>query len=270
MNSNLTYPLYILKVHRGLIIFSMVLVAFFQFLIIWLMSSINYVPIMEAILNQLPPQMKIIFNQEFMNRLSIDGAAAFGFNHPIVLTVLGIVAIILPTRHIAGEIETGTLELLLSYPVSRKKLIISLTASCATILMAIIVTEWIGSFSALIIFNHFSMAMFGQLIKIGLNLWILLCLISSYSLLISVYGREGGKYGLRSAGITLIFYFLNFIATLWESLGFTQVVNPFHYYQPQKLMFGEQSFAVSTAVLLTATIFFFITAHLHFSKRDIP
>ena len=163
----------------------MVLVAFFQFLIIWLMSSINYVPIMEAILNQLPPQMKIIFNQEFMNRLSIDGAAAFGFNHPIVLTVLGIVAIF------------------------------SLTVSCATILMVIIVAGWIGSFSALIIFNHFSTVMFSQLMKIGLNLWILLCLITSYSLLISVYGREAGKSGLRSAGITLIFYFFNFIATLW-------------------------------------------------------
>jgi ABC-2 type transport system permease protein len=248
----------------------MVLVAFFQFLIIWLMSSINYVPIMEAILNQLPPQMKIIFNQEFMNRLSIDGAAAFGFNHPIVLMVLGIVAIILPTRHIAGEIEAGTLELLLSYPVSRSRLNISLALSSATILIAIIVAGWIGSFSALIIFNHFSMEMFGQLIKIGLILWILLCLITNYSLLISVYGREAGKSGLRSAGITLIFYFLNFIATLWESLEFTQVINPFHYYQPQKLMFGEQSFILDAVVLLSATIFFFIIAYLHFSRRDIP
>ena len=90
------------------------------------------------------------------------------------------------------------------------------------------------------------------------------------SLLISVYGREAGKSGLRSAGITLVFYFLNFIATLWESLGFTQVVNPFHYYQPQKLMFGEQSFAANVAVLLPAVIFFYIVANLHFSRRDIP
>jgi ABC-2 type transport system permease protein len=270
MNNNLTYPLYILKVHRGLIIFAMILVAFFQFLIIWLMSSIDYVPILEAFLNQLPPQMKIIFNQEFMNRLSMDGAAAFGFNHPIVLMVFGIVAIILPTRHIAGEIESGTLELLLSYPVSRSKLIISLAVSSATILVAIIIAGWIGSFSALIIFNHFSMGMIGQLLKIGLNLWILLCLITSYSLLISVYGREAGKAGLRSAGITLVFYFLNFIATLWESLGFTQVINPFHYYQPQKLMFGEQSFLLNASVLSITTVCFFVIAHLHLTRRDIP
>jgi len=270
MNRNLAYPLYIFKLHRGLIIFAMILVAFFQFLIIWLMSTINYVPILEAILNQLPPQMKILFNQEFMNRLSINGAAAFGFNHPIVLTVLGIVAIILPTRHIAGEIETGTLELFLSYPVSRIKLIISLASSSALILFAIVLTGWIGSFLSLIIFNHYSANIAGQLLKIGLNLWILLCLITSTSLLISVYGREAGKTGLRSAGITLIFYFLNFIASLWTALEFTQIFNPFHYYQPQKLMFGEQSFLLNAIVLSISTICFFLITLWHFAKRDIP
>jgi ABC-type transport system involved in multi-copper enzyme maturation permease subunit len=270
MNNNLAYPLYILKIHRGLIIFAMILVAFFQFLIIWLMSTINYVPILEAILNQLPPQMKILFNQEFMNRLSINGAAAFGFNHPIVLTVLGIVAIILPTRHIAGEIETGTLELFLSYPVSRIKLIISLASSSAVILFAIVLTGWIGSFLSLIIFNHYSANIAGQLLKIGLNLWILLCLITSISLLISVYGREAGKTGLRSAGIVLIFYFLNFIASLWTALEFTLVINPFHYYQPQKLMFGEQSFLLNVGVLLISAVCFFLITLRHFAKRDIP
>lgn len=270
MRSNLVYPAYIIKTHRGLIIFGMFLISFLQFLIIWLMSSLDYAPIFEAILNQLPPQLKMLFNQEFMNRLSIKGAAAFGFNHPLVLTLLGIVSIIIPARHIAGEIEFGTLELLLSYPLKRSKLIITLGLTNIVILFCLICAGLIGSMTALVIFNQFSIDIFLKLIEIGVNLWLLFCLIASYSLLISVFGREGGKAGMWGAAISLIFYFTHFIASIWESLKFTHYVNIFYYYQPQKLMFNQQSFPLNITFLSILTLLFLLFTLKHFEQRDIP
>ena len=74
--------------HRGLLIFGFAFLAFIQFLIITIMNSIDYVPVIETIISQLPPRLQMLFNQEFISRLSINGAVAFGFNHPLVLSVL--------------------------------------------------------------------------------------------------------------------------------------------------------------------------------------
>jgi len=117
--SNLTYPLFILRSHRGFAIFSVVVIASLQYLIVEIMSSAGTDTLVGSILSQLPERFRMFVSENFLARLSVRGAAAFGFNHPIVLTLLLINVIGIPTRHIAGEIESGTMEWLLAQPVKR-------------------------------------------------------------------------------------------------------------------------------------------------------
>lgn len=234
------------------------------------MSSLDYAPIFEAILSQLPPQLQVLFSDQFFNRISVKGAAAFGFNHPLVLAILAITAIIIPAAHIAGEAETGTLELLLAYPIRRRQFILTLWLSTVTLLLLIITGAWIGAFSALAIYDYITFEIFSKMLQIGINLWLLFILIMSYALLISTFGKEGSKVGIRSAAITLIFYLLNFLSTMWESIHFIKPFNIFTYYQPQKLMFDERSFWGNAAVLLILVAVCMLAAMKQFNRRDIP
>ena len=134
---NRTYMFLIGRLNRGLLIFR-------------IFTSFDYAPILEAILKQLPPQMKILFNEQFLIQLSINGAAAFGFNHPLVLFNLGILAIALPGWHIAGEAESGILELHLAYPIRREAFFTSLWLACTASLLAVILCGYLGSLIALI------------------------------------------------------------------------------------------------------------------------
>jgi ABC-type transport system involved in multi-copper enzyme maturation permease subunit len=266
----ISYFIYLWRTHRGLLIFGFTFLAFIQFLIITIMSSVDYVPVIEAIINQLPPRLQMLFNQEFISRLSINGAVAFGFNHPLVLSILSIIAIIIPSRHIAGEIEAGTLELLLSSPIKRFNFLFLFLGSACLFLFIIILGGWIGSVASLFFYKKISFGLIQKISNITLNLWLLYVLIIGYSTLISVFGKETGKVGIISAAITLIFYFFHFLSSVWESVEFVKPYNIFTYYQPQKLMFGERSVLLNVTILIVL-IFACVTLALKkFQHRDIP
>lgn len=267
---NWTYILLIWRIHRGFILFGFLLIGFLQFVIISIFSSLDYIPFIELFIKQLPPQLQAIFNEEFINQFSINGAAAFGYNHPMVLSILGIAAITIPARHLAGEAETGNLEILLAHPFRRDQYFVSLWFSTAMVIFFIILGGWCGSFSALILKQQFSFLLMGKIIKIGINLWFLFLLITSYSITISGYGREGNKAGLAAAATTLFFYLLYFLGTIWEEIEFSKIFNIFHYYQPQKLMIGQKSFWLNALVLLILVSILFLVAKRQTERRDIP
>ena len=77
--------------------------------------------------------------------VSVDGAIAFGYAHPMVLVMTCFVAILLPSRHLAGEIEDGTLELLLALPVRRPTITFSLWLSSVLAMAWLVVGCWVGT-----------------------------------------------------------------------------------------------------------------------------
>ena len=186
--------------NRTFALFSMVFITLFQFLILYLVTTFDTAAILSAIMEQLPPMIRAFMQDSFFSMLNYDGAAAFGLNHPIVLTLLVITAINIPAHHISRELETGTLELLLAHPFRRNSLLLSLWLAGSLIIMTIIATALIGSCTSIILFHDLTRAIFGHLLEICLNLWLLITLIFTYTLLIAVFGRTGiesGKYQRR-------------------------------------------------------------------------
>ncbi|UCF64920.1 MAG: ABC transporter permease subunit [bacterium] len=267
---NKNYLLLTLRLYRGLIIFSALFVGFMQFLIVWIFASFDYMPVIEAFLNQLPQQMRVLFSEQFLTYLSINGAAAFGFNHPLVLLLLGLLTITASSRQIAGEAENGILELHLAYPIQRKTLFITLWFSISLMLFIVILCGLIGSLISLFLKAKLSLDIILPLLKIVVNLWILFVLVMSYSLLISSVENEGSKAGILSAVITLLFYFIFFLGSIWTFLDQIQILNIFHYYQPQKHMFHQISLLKNLSVLVVLIIICFNLGLRQFIRRDIP
>jgi ABC-type transport system involved in multi-copper enzyme maturation permease subunit len=261
---------FIFKDLRSLIIFSMVFIALMQIIMILFITTINPQPIISAILSQLPQKFGSFITQQFITQFTIRGAAAFGFNHPMVLAVMAIVAIILPSRHLAGEIETGTMELLLSYPVKRSAFIISVWLAGSSVLLLIILSGGLASIAGLVYYHEINGELFQSITRIVINLWFFFILIMTGSLLFSAFEKEGSKAGMRMAATLLIFYFWHFLTSLWKAVESTDRFNIFHYYQPHKIMMGEQQVWVNLIVLIILTVFCFLAAVWHFKRRDIP
>ncbi|MCP4707795.1 MAG: ABC transporter permease subunit [Planctomycetes bacterium] len=269
MNS-LCYPRMVMKKQLGLMGFSMLMVGAIQFLIVWLVTTIDYGPIVESMMEQLPVFFRQFFEEEMLGKFSAEGGTAFGFNHPIVLTLMGINAIMIGARHIAGEVEGGTLELLLSYPVKRTKLLLTLWGTGAVQLLLIVGAALISSIISVKLYHELNGEIMTALFKIAGNLWLLFVLVMSFTLVVSSFSKEASKAGLSSAAVLFVFYFVHFLSKIWEGIGFTKPFNIFTYYQPQQLMFGEREFSLN-GIVLVILIFICITISIiQFNRRDIP
>ena len=267
---NLAYLRLIWKNNRGFTLFSMVFITSLQFLILYLVTTIDTASILTAILEQLPEKMRVFLNDSFFSTLTFDGAAAFGFNHPLVLALLAINAINIPIHQITREIDSGTLELLLAHPFRRGNLIKTLWISGSLIFLTIILAALAGSITSIILFHQLSFEIVIRLLQISLNLWLLFVLIFTYTLMITVFGKLGSKAGNISAIITLVFYLLHFLSQLWDALKFTLPFNIFSYYEPQKIMFDQGNFGRDVTVLIGLIIICFGISLWKFRKRDIP
>jgi ABC-type transport system involved in multi-copper enzyme maturation permease subunit len=265
-----TYIRLIWRNNKAFAIFSMAFITLFQFLLLYLVTTFDTAAMLSAILEQMPPMMKVFLQDSFFSMLTYDGAAAFGFNHPIALTLLVITAINIPAHHITRETETGTLELLLAHPFKRRSLIFSLWISGGLILLVIITTALIGSFLSIILFHNLTDEIIIKLVQIGFNLWLLILLIFSMTLLIAVYARQGLRSGNLSAVITFVFYLLYFVSQLWDVLSFTKPFNIFSYFEPQSLMFDKGSFWLDIIVLGGLVLLCFILSLRQFEKKDVP
>lgn len=266
----MSYLKLVWKINLGLTLFSMVFISLFQLMILYLVTTFDTQAILHSVLNQLPESMRLFLNDSFFNMLTFNGAAAFGFNHPIVLALLAMIAITIPVKHISREIENGNMELLLSLPFRRRSLVLQLWFTGALILGIIIFASCMSSLAAIRIFHELTPEVSFRLLGIGLNLWMLFVLIMTYTLLIATLSRGGGTSGVAGAMITLLFYLLFFIGQLWDLFKITLRFNLFNYFQPQEIMFGRGHLLFDGMVLGILILLLLCAGVYAFERRDIP
>lgn len=241
-----------------------------EFMIFMLVVEADFLNMAQIFIQKLPPIVQQYFNDQWLAQFSISGAVAFGYNHPFVLIFLAIIAIMLPAKHIAGEIEGGTLELLFSLPVKRFEIAFSLWLFSLFALLIVIAGCWIGTFVGTLVYPQFSKLSSLRLMLTGINLWLLMLTINAYTFFLAAVAREGSRVAMRAAGITLFFYFLNYIARLWPKIELLMHASIFNYYQPQRVMMGQAGFGANIAVLSLLTIVFMTLAFWWMGRRDLP
>jgi ABC-type transport system involved in multi-copper enzyme maturation permease subunit len=266
MNS---YLKYILKSHRGFLIFALVFVPLIQFLLIDVFTGLETKPFLDSIMKMMPPQFKMIIGDQFFSSLSVEGAAGFGLNHPVVLTLLIVLITGITSKHIAGAIENGTMEMLLSLPVRRTTLILRLWLISALILVVVVVFALIGLYTGVVIYDHINAQFIDKVLRIGINLFFLMLVFMSFSLMISSFMKESGRASSLSAIVILILYFADILSSLWKPLEFFKPFNIFFYYQPQKLITGQRSLMDNLPVLFSLSLIFLLISLWKFRKRDI-
>jgi len=246
------------------------LVGCLQSLIISILISFDFMPMLENFAQQLPVQFQRLLGEEFIAQFTLKGAMAFGYNHPLVLVLLGIVAIQIPAKHVAGYIENGSMELLVSLPVKRLTFSISLILFSLSAIAVIVAGCWAGTTIGMLFFPDARILPFKDIFQIGLNLWILMVTISAYTLLISSYLNEGGRAATLAGVITIVFYFIDYISKMTEAANFLAPFTIFHYHEPLKIMAGENNYVLNVLVLAGISFIFFSLAIRKIKKRDIP
>ena len=181
--------------------------------------------------------------------------------------ILGIILGFIAASMVSKEIESKTIDVLMSNPVSRKQIIIE---------------KFLGLIPMVLVINFVTMiVIIGTTIIIGENLnfyyLFLTHIISvpyflsivSIGILISTIFDEKMKASIITMALVVAMYIFDSIAELipdYESLG---IISMKHYFNPyDALKFGEVD-TVGTSILLVVTVVVLLAAVFYFDYKDI-
>lgn len=199
---------------------------------------------------------------------SLTGSVALGFVHPISVGLNLVFAVGFCAAAIAGERQRGTLEILLSRPLSRRATYVTL-ALAGALFIGVTNAGFLGG-AAL------GSAMTGRLDELGvanlpllwLNGWLLFSAFGAIALAASVsFDRLSPALGL-SLAVVLVSYFLEVLGSLWPDAKGLQPYSLFHYLDPKAVLAGlgdPKDFAVLGVVLAIAVA----AALVIFPRRDL-
>ncbi len=199
---------------------------------------------------------------------SLDGAVALGVIHPIAIALFVVYPVGFAAAAIAGERQRGTLEVLLSRPVSRRS--VFLTNLVATIAVAILTTAaWLlGTLVGAAAYGLGDRLDAGNLAFLVANVVLLLAALAGISLAASAsFDRLTPAIGIGIA-VVLVSYVLEILGTMWPDAEFLQPFSVFHYLRPMDILAGRAApgdLLVLAAVLLASVAF----GLWQFPRRDL-
>lgn len=227
-------------------------------------QSVEY----EKLLSQFPKEMWEVFgikNGQFsMSTLEqFLSVEMFSLLWPIMIIII---FINFGVSFIAGEIDKGTIEILLSLPISRIKTFLAkylagvllLASFCFVSIMCIIPLAMIYNidYQALVYVKAFTSG-------------LLFCLAGfSLTMLFSSVFEKGKASGLTT-GLFLVMYIINILSSLKDSLENLQYLSLFHYLDISKILSENKLEIVSVVVFSVVTFISTVAAAICFSKRDI-
>jgi ABC-2 type transport system permease protein len=255
--------------HAAFVALSGLFLAAFQYLICAAVASVDVSGAIGTLLESLPPMLQSVVSATLFGGFSVHGLLAFGWNHPIAQAIGASVAIVLASRAVAGEAETGAIELLLSQPLSRGRYFVT-QAGFALLALALLGLAGIGG--TLLGQRVFHVAPFAAaaLVRLGADYLLLQCAWFGITLLFSAFGREGGRVASAGFLVALASYIVQVIGQLWERAAFLAPYTLQHYYQPQDILVKGEGIAKPAGVLLGVALVTTAAAWWRFRRRDLP
>ena len=174
------------------------------------------------------------------------------WSHPIVLAIVWGFAVVFCTRFPAAEIERGTIDVLLGWPVSRRAVYWSEVLVCLAAGVLLLASGFTG-------FVVSTWMLAAELRPVMCN--TLLTLLNLFAVYVAVGGMV---HGISSAcdrrsvamGIAVAFllasYLIHFLSTLWAPAEHVAIVSFVHYYQPAQVMLNGTLPLRDVLVLLAA------------------
>lgn len=222
---------------------------------------------LEQLIKNYPESFMKAFNFDIKSFNTIEGFLSteqYSFVWPLIVAFM---MIGFAGAALAGEIEKGTIELLLSQPISRAKLFIG---------------RYLAGLFMLLIFVFFSVfaatplsAAYGidflapNFTKLAVLALIFGLAIFGIAYMLSSIFSDKGKVFFISGVILVIMYVLNILSSIKDSLADLKYASFFYYFNPSKALVYNEIDRWAYLVFLGIALASFVLGLIIFTKRDI-
>lgn len=239
----------------------------FELAVVWTAARMDMGPeFREFLAVILPPDLvDVVFNQFGFG--SFAGTVSFGYQHPMTL-VSGIAIMVVMATIPAQERESGFLDLVLARPLSRASYITSMVLQLlfASILTALVVLA--GSAAGLALVAPPEPVLWTEYIPSAFGLFLILMAVGSYTLLFATGAKRRGIATAQAVGITLVFYWLDFMGDYWDLLETARSLSVFYYFDPAQA--ARDGIPIASIAVLGGIVLVAIPlAYLNFRSQDL-
>lgn len=213
-----------------------------------------------------------LFGMDTLGAGVAEVAFSLAWSHPIIIALLAAHAIVVCTRVLAGEVERGTVDVLLALPVSRSRLLISETVawllSACLLFGGLLLGTWLGTTRL----DPSMLPDWSRLLKVLPNLVLVYLVIGLIALLASMASDRKVRAVLTAVIVTIVSVVINFLYTLDSSLAFTKSIaflSLLDYYKPLRVMVNDAWPVRDMVVLLGVCITLWVLALVILCRRDV-
>jgi ABC-2 type transport system permease protein len=218
---------------------------------------------------------------------------SIGYVHPLNQAILCVWAVGRSAGAVAGEIDRGTMELLLAQPLARWRVILANGIVDVVAIVALCFAVWTGDWAGVAFFGRIDFDASPDVAVLRVDpvtllpglavVAALLFAVGGYTTWISSLGRFRGRVLGTAVLMTLLQFLINVIGQLWDPAAILRPFTVFYYFQPQQLIlhgrwsvdlaecWHGQSLLVNGVVVLAAVgVVGYGLAWWTFCRRDLP
>jgi ABC-type transport system involved in multi-copper enzyme maturation permease subunit len=247
-----------------------VLLCGFQIIIVGQAAEIERSNAFGRMAELLPGFLQRGLGSRAMLLASFKGTVAFGYFHPVVCMIVSVVAMYLAVE-LAHEVESGLVDLELSRPVARHRLV---TRSLLLILGATttaVVLMAAGTSLGMHLFGAGDLDLPTPQVRAWmlLNLFAVGVCFGAFALLVASWSSRWTTALTLVVLIAVVLYCLDFLAIGWPPMRSIAWLSPFHYYPALDVLAGDAAMGRNLAILFSSTAAMTASAYWQFHRRDL-
>jgi len=165
---------------------------------------------------------------------------AIAWSHPIILTLLWAYEIIHCTRIPAGEVDRGTIEILLGWPVARRTLYLvesGVWLVAGVLLIGGILTGYSIAASTIAAENR---PAYSAVLLVACNLLCIYLAVGGVAYVVSSLESRRGRAMTIVFAIVVASFFVNFLAQFWTPAEPIAILSLMNYYQPAQVLLEQR------------------------------
>jgi ABC-2 type transport system permease protein len=229
---------------------------------------------------------------------------SIGYVHPVMQFVFAIWAVGRASGAIAGEIDRGTMELLLAQPLARTRLVLAHLLVDAVTIPCLCLALFVGTYAGIWWIDPIQVRQPDPSLKVPFRIpdnddpevrkqleihpWRflnaqpvvagLIFSITGVTMFISSLGRYRWRVMGLAVVIVLIMFLINVLGQMWEPAAALRPLTLFYYYQPQQVIPLESEWTVDVhgvavpmlGVLFGTGVVGYGLAFVTLARRDLP
>jgi ABC-2 type transport system permease protein len=223
-------------------------------------------------LERLPPMFQTILKTqpEFVALSGLPGYLSLGFSHPIyyVLTTAALAALI--CRSIAGEFESGTMQLALARPISRRSVYVSRLLAVLVTIIIITAVTFAGMVVGVAVANPDGSLDLWNLIPTAGGAMLLLAAIGGVALAVSAKSDTTSQAVGWTTGFVIVSFVINYLAAIWSVIEPLNPLSVYSYFDPAQGMINGVVSIGDAIILGAVALAGSVIGGAVFLERDLP